>query len=73
MPSPIKTTSEYQAALKRIEQLWDAEKGTHEGEELEALIVLVDAFEDASFPIEPAEPGCTFDSVTQSNGVKFKK
>ncbi|SUJ06610.1 Predicted transcription regulator containing HTH domain [Shewanella putrefaciens] len=46
---PIRTVADNEAALKRIEQLFDAEPNTPEGDELEVLITLVSAFEDAHF------------------------
>ncbi|TKF25164.1 hypothetical protein FCV50_22695 [Vibrio kanaloae] len=40
--------SDYKAALKRIESLFDvAEPGTSEGDELEKLVTWVEAYEDA--------------------------
>ncbi|EKA7351681.1 hypothetical protein OL320_003764 [Vibrio vulnificus] len=44
--------SDYNAALKRIESLFDAaEPGTPEGDELERLAALVDEYEEKHFPI----------------------
>ncbi|MGL0930729.1 hypothetical protein ACSTDZ_16990 [Vibrio vulnificus] len=44
--------SDYKAALKRIESLFDAAKpGTPEGDELERLASLVEEYEDKHFPI----------------------
>ncbi len=34
---PIKTKKEYQQALDRLEKIFDAKKGTSEGDELEIL------------------------------------
>lgn len=43
--------SSYQAAMKRIESLFDAaEPGTSEGDELEKLAVLVEEYEAKHFP-----------------------
>lgn len=53
---PIRTVADNDAALKRIEQLFDAEPNTPEGDELEVLITLVSAFEDAHFTIEAPDP-----------------
>ena len=41
---PIRTVEDNQAALARIEELWDAEPNTPEGDELEVLATLVSAF-----------------------------
>lgn len=53
---PIKTVEDNEAALARIEQLWDARPGTAEGDELEVLATLVSVFEEASYPIEAPDP-----------------
>ena len=43
--------ADYKIALKRIETLFDAEPNTPEGEELEALISFVEAYEDKNYPM----------------------
>ena len=43
--------SDYDTALKRNEQLMDAEQGTPEDEELNALVAPVVAYEDIHYPI----------------------
>lgn len=53
---PIKTVDDNRAALARIEQLWDAMPNTPEGDELEVLATLVEAFEEANYPIAPPDP-----------------
>lgn len=53
---PIKTVEDNREALARIEQLWDSEPNTPEGDELEVLATLVEAFEEAHFPIETPDP-----------------
>ncbi|WP_447062509.1 hypothetical protein [Vibrio alginolyticus] len=43
--------SEYKAVMKRIEFLFDvAEPGTPEGDELEKLVIWVEAYEEEHFP-----------------------
>ena len=42
----MKNEHDYEAALKRIEELFDAKQNTPEGDELEVLITLVSAYED---------------------------
>lgn len=46
---PIKTESDYQAAMGRLETIFDAQPGTPEGDELEVLAVLVDNYERTHF------------------------
>jgi HTH-type transcriptional regulator/antitoxin HigA len=47
----IKNELEYQAILDAIELLLEAEPGTPEAAELEALTKLVDAYDDIHYPI----------------------
>lgn len=42
---PIQTQADCDAALRRIETLWGAGAGTPEGDELDALATLVEAYE----------------------------
>lgn len=49
---PIKTNNDYEQALARLEVIFDAKKGTEEGDELEKLGMLIDNYEKEAFPIE---------------------
>ena len=53
---PIKTESDNQATLERIEQLWNAEPNTPDGDELDVLVTLVQAFEERHYPIDAPDP-----------------
>ena len=53
---PIKTESDYQKALERLEIIFDAKKGTKEGDELEILSILIEKYEKEKFPIEMPDP-----------------
>lgn len=53
---PIKTEKDYDAALQIIEELWESEEGTAEGDRLDILITLVDAYEQMHHPIYPPDP-----------------
>lgn len=53
---PIRTEADYEAAMARIAELMSAEAGTAEGDELDILATLVEAYEQKRFPIEPADP-----------------
>jgi HTH-type transcriptional regulator / antitoxin HigA len=52
----IKTELDNQAALARIEALFDARPGTPEGDELELLITLVELYEEQAYPIDIPSP-----------------
>lgn len=47
---PIRTDEEHRAALREIEALWGAEQGKAEGDRLDILATLVDAYEEARRP-----------------------
>jgi HTH-type transcriptional regulator/antitoxin HigA len=53
---PIKTETDYQQALKEIEQLFDAPVDTPEYEKLAILTTLVEVYEQENYPIEPPSP-----------------
>ncbi|MDY6994147.1 MAG: DNA-binding protein [Pseudomonadota bacterium] len=53
---PIKTEADYEAALARIETLWESKPQTPEGDELEVLFTLVEAYEAQHHPIGPPDP-----------------
>ncbi len=53
---PIKTEADYQAALKEIESLMMAAIDTLEGEKLDVLTTLVEAYEAKHFPMNFPDP-----------------
>ncbi|MBL0341869.1 MAG: helix-turn-helix domain-containing protein [Bacteroidetes bacterium] len=52
----IKTEKDYQFALKRLEVIFDAKKGSKYGDELELLSLLIDNFEKEKFPMDLPDP-----------------
>ncbi|MGL5888670.1 MAG: helix-turn-helix domain-containing protein, partial [Bacteroidia bacterium] len=56
MIKPIKTESDYQQALARLEQIFDAKPGTADGDELEVLAILIEHFENQRFPVDLPDP-----------------
>jgi HTH-type transcriptional regulator / antitoxin HigA len=50
----IKNDQDYQRVLKEIDRLMDARQDTPEGNRLDALATLVEAWEDEHFPIKPS-------------------
>jgi len=53
---PIKTEEDYNIALKRLEDIFDAKIGTPESDELEILGLIVDDYENKHYPIEAPDP-----------------
>ena len=49
---PIKTDADYRAALKEIGMLMTAEPDTPEGEKLDVLVTLVEAYEQKHYPLD---------------------
>lgn len=47
----IKTEAEYEAALQRLEVIFDAKRDTPEGVELDLLSLVIDNYEKEHFPI----------------------
>jgi HTH-type transcriptional regulator/antitoxin HigA len=53
---PIRTKADYEGALREIERVWDAEDGTPEGDRLDVLTTLVEAYEQKHFPMDAPDP-----------------
>ena len=53
---PVKTEADYQATLKEIESLMSAEANTPEGDHLDVLVTLVEAYERVHYPIDVPDP-----------------
>ncbi len=54
--SPILTDADNENALKRIEEIWNAEEGTAEYHELDILSFLVSEYEKKRYPISETNP-----------------
>lgn len=69
---PIKTKADYRAALKEIEGLMAAGANTPEGERLDVLVTLVEAYERKHFPMELPDPIEAIKFRMESLGLKPK-
>jgi HTH-type transcriptional regulator/antitoxin HigA len=56
MIKPIKTEHEYELAMGRLEDIFDAKKGSAKGDELEVLGILIEQYEQEHFPIGFPDP-----------------
>jgi HTH-type transcriptional regulator/antitoxin HigA len=54
--APVRNNKDYQNALKRLEEIFDAKKGTELGDELEILSILIEKYENEKFPIDLPDP-----------------
>ena len=53
---PIKTETDYQIALKRLEVIFDAKVGSGESDEADILGLMIDDYENKHYPIEAPDP-----------------
>ena len=53
---PIRTKRDYEAVLKEVERLWGAKLGTRDGDRLDVLATLLDAYEAEHYPMDPPDP-----------------
>ena len=66
---PIKTGADYQAALEEIERLFDAAPDTPEGDRLEVLVTLVEAYEEKHYTIPLPDPIEAIQYYMESRGL----
>ncbi len=67
---PIRTEAEHEAALKEIETLMESQPGTPEGDRIDVLVTLVEAYEAKHFPIpEPDDPVEVLKYYMESRGL----
>src|SRR5437763_3830741 len=71
-PKVIKTEAEYKATLARIEAIFDAKPGTAKGDELELLLLLVETYEDKTYPIDLPDPIAALRFRMDQEGLKPK-
>jgi HTH-type transcriptional regulator / antitoxin HigA len=53
---PIRSEADYESALAEVERLWGAKSGTPDGDRLDVLATLIDAYEAEHYPIDPPDP-----------------
>ena len=69
---PIKTETDYQAALKEIESLMDADLDSPEGERLDLITTLVEAYESKHYPMELPDPVAAIRFEMERQGLTVK-
>jgi HTH-type transcriptional regulator/antitoxin HigA len=53
---PIRTDRDHRAALEEIERLWGAAEDSPEGDRLDVLATLIEAYEEKRWPIADMDP-----------------
>ncbi len=67
---PIRSEADYEAALKEIEALVNSQPGTPEGDRMDVLVTLVQAYEASHYPIpEPDDPVGVLEYYMESRGL----
>jgi len=67
---PIRSKADYQAVLKEVEKLMESLPGTPEGDRLDVLVTLVEAYEAKNFPIpEPDDPVAVIEYYMETRGL----
>jgi HTH-type transcriptional regulator/antitoxin HigA len=67
---PIHSEADYQTAMKEIESLFESQAGTPEGNRMDVLVTLVEAYEAKHFPIpKPDDPVQVLEYYMESRGL----
>ncbi|QTA84595.1 helix-turn-helix domain-containing protein [Desulfonema magnum] len=66
---PVKNEKDYQEALGEIEKLFDASPDTPEGDRLEVLTTLVEAYEARHYPMPEPDPIEAIKYYMESRGL----
>jgi len=69
---PLKTETDYDAALREIERLFDAAPNTPEGDRLDVLTTLVEAYEAQHYPIPEPDPIEALKYYMESRGLTIR-
>ena len=69
---PVRTKADYKAALKEIESLMSARRNSPEGERLDVLVTLVEAYELKHVPLELPDPVEAIKFAMDQQGLSVK-
>lgn len=66
---PIRTKADHRVALKEVERLWDADLGTPDGDRVDVLVTLIEAYEAKHFPIPAPDPISAIEFMMEQKGL----
>jgi len=69
---PINTDTDYRATLKEVETLMTAEPNTREGEKLDVLVTLIEAYECKHFSLDLPDPVEAIKFEMEQKGLTIK-
>ena len=70
--NPVRTKADHRAALKEIESLMNARANTPDGERLDVLVTLVEAYERKHFPMDMPDPVEAIKFAMEQRGLTVK-
>lgn len=66
---PIRTKADYRTALKEVERLWETEPGTPDGDRVDVLVTLIEAYEAKHYPILAPDPIAAIEFMMEQKGL----
>ncbi len=69
---PIRSEADYEEALAEAERLWGAPTSTPDGDRLDILATLIDAYEALHYPIDPPDPVEAIEFRMEQQGLTRK-
>jgi len=69
---PINTHADYRAALEEVESLMTAQQGSPEGEKLDVMVTLLEAYERKHYPLDLPDPVETIKFEMEQKGLSIK-
>ena len=66
---PLRTKADYRAALKEVERLWRAEPGTAQGDRVDVLVTLIEAYEEKHYAIPAPDPIAAIEFMMEQKGL----
>ena len=69
---PIKTKRDYRRTLKEVEGLMTAKRNTPEGDRLDVLVTLIEAWEAQNYPLDLPDPISAIHYYMEQNGLAAK-
>ncbi len=69
---PIKNSEDYRAALKEAETLMMAAPGSPEGERLDVIVTLIEAYERKAYPLDLPDPVEAIKFAMEARGLSAK-
>lgn len=69
---PIRTDADYESALAELDKLWGAKSGTPNGDRLDVLATLIEAYEAQNLPMDAPDPVEVIKFRMEQQGLECK-